>query len=246
MSGTLERVDDVNTVKIEPLSESNYSTWSIKMQALLEQHGVWDVVETEPAESDATASKRNTKARSSIVLHVGGDLLSYIDGITSAKEAWDILNALLKPKGKARQLTLRRKLMLMRLMYGETLTTYFGRGRSIFNELKNIGDKNIDQDLVVTCLLAGLPKEYDAAVAVLKGSNAEYTFTSALTSLQEIQENNHSKEHNEAEAAALFASSSRKKTCFYCGRPGHFKFECKKRIADQKSGQAQTMLACAY
>ena len=84
---------------IPPIIATNYSTWSIKIEILLIQSKLWNVVngmEVTPLEFDvsslATWRHKDSKAHSNIFLHCEEKQLITLRPLQTSKAVWKILN----------------------------------------------------------------------------------------------------------------------------------------------------------
>ena len=97
------------------LTSSNYSTWKVRMESLLEIHELMDIVVGEEERPIAPQEKlrfdmRAKKALHMIKMNVTNELLKEVGKCTSSSEAWGILQKLFESKSTSRVLTLRRKI----------------------------------------------------------------------------------------------------------------------------------------
>lgn len=93
---------------IPPLTASNYSTWSIKVEMLLIRSELWSVVdgtEAVPPSSDvvglAAWQLKDAKARSHILLHCGEKQLISLHTLKTSKEIWARIKQLYEKSNKA-------------------------------------------------------------------------------------------------------------------------------------------------
>ena len=97
-------MSETNTPKIEPLTSSNYATWSVRMRALLEHKDLWEVVQVDPPrEPDAVWVRKNRQARSLQILNVSDQLLVTVAATETAKALWDAFHATYRARSTARR-----------------------------------------------------------------------------------------------------------------------------------------------
>uniref|UniRef100_A0A1Y1N9Z0 Retrotransposon gag domain-containing protein n=1 Tax=Photinus pyralis TaxID=7054 RepID=A0A1Y1N9Z0_PHOPY len=101
--------------------------------------------------------KKDKKCKSIIVQCVANTHLEYIKDKHSAFQMWGALQAVFQRKGIASQIYLRKKLLTMKFDKG-TLEEYFLKFEGTVRELKSVGAKLEDVD-VVCHLLITLPSE---------------------------------------------------------------------------------------
>jgi len=101
---------------IPPLTASNYSTWSIKIEMLLIRSELWSVVdgtEATPASSNVASLEawqlKDAKARSDILLHYGEKQLISLRPLKTSKEIWARIKQLYEKSNKASQVNLHKK-----------------------------------------------------------------------------------------------------------------------------------------
>ena len=81
------------------LAATNYTSWSIRVQAIMEDQGVWEVMEPLDGTSErgataaAAAKAKDTKAKAHLLQCIPDDLLMQVAGKKTGKEVWDSLKA---------------------------------------------------------------------------------------------------------------------------------------------------------
>ncbi len=174
----------------------------------------------------------------------------------NAAAAWETLRNLYHQRSNAQVLKLKLELASLRKERGESITKYVARARSIGDQLTAAGQPAGDTDIVLA-VLAGLPEEYGMLRTVLELADPLPRLDDLLGKLLLIEQRTPSRDNTDK---AYFtkgkpsrvgfgggnqrhdgASSSRMldKDCFYCGKRGHFKKDCRKRIADEKAGRTK-------
>ena len=76
-------------IQYPPLTSTNYTSWSIRVQAIMEDQGVWEVVEPAGESSDQGAAARkvkDTKARAHLLQCLPDDLLMQVATKKTGKE----------------------------------------------------------------------------------------------------------------------------------------------------------------
>ena len=233
--------------KVERLDVDNYATWSIRMRALLTTKGLWGAVT-----GDNIDPEKDQKALAQIILHVKDHHLVMLGSCASAQVAWNTLKTTYEAKTNARKLLLRRELTQLKMGATEPLTMYAARATEIQAQLTTAGDNIPDQELAIQ-FLAGLPSAYAMITTVLISSDGALSIANMLPKLLQVEQMT-TKQERPSEAA-LYArprggkspgsqSSSKQqqlqqddRTCFYCGRKGHWMHECKKKMSDEERGR---------
>ena len=142
---------------------------------------------------------------------------------------WKKLSDQFQKKTWANKLQLRKRLYSLRLREGESVQEHIRQLTEIFNELAVIGCPVEEEDRVVH-LLASLPDSYSMLVTALEAN-------SEVPKMEVVTERLLHKERKQKDKESLVSSSSKalsvsrsKKVvpkCFYCGKPGHLKKQCR-------------------
>jgi hypothetical protein len=247
------KMTDSNSPKIEPLTSENYSTWSVRMRALLEHKDLWEVTAHGiRADADALLQKKNRQARAIIILHVSDALLVTAAAHDSARHLWHAYQMTYQAKSTARRQQLRRSLTGLHKKPEESLTTYFDRACKIRDDLQGIGHP-VDEDTVVGALLSGLPESYDTAVAILESSLEELKIDDVFSKLLLTEQRHETHGSNDAGDTALMTKAKAPKSlkmsdakrkalrCWRCGKLGHKRAECRVKLG--RSDEAFTSFA---
>ena len=108
-------------LRIEKFKGENFHLWKFKMQMVLEEKDLWNIVkgdEVEPTDEGTTETqrrqfqKRERKALATICLSLGDEQLSLVRTATTAKEAWLKLENHYEVKSLANKLFLRKSILL--------------------------------------------------------------------------------------------------------------------------------------
>jgi hypothetical protein len=224
-------MEETSHVKFEKLGDNNYVTWSYRMQWSLELRGLWDVVESGPSGTSATAKKSDRQAKALIGLSVEDRLVPYVTDAASAQDAWDALEEVFKASSNARGMQLTKELTELNMRDGEALTSYAGRAKSLWDQLGAIGEVISERQMVMS-LLNGLPKEYTNTVQNILSTSRTLEFNGVVSKLMLVE-----RPHGSNPDMALYTHVAKMedKECWYCHKKGHLKADCKKRKRDQRS-----------
>jgi len=245
-------------VAIEPLDTDNYATWSVRMRAVLIQKGLWQAVQDTGAATGAecaASAEADQKALALLILCVKDHHLAAMSACATACEAWTSLESVYKSKSVARRQQLKRELNHLKKLPTEPVTKFVGRARALWNDLAAAGEK-IEEADIVWAALNGLPAEYATLIEVLETTGSPLKLDEALSKLLKVEQRIVSKDEvagayvarsgqqrfssrvQPAGRSAVRSSAARSSTveqrkCYYCGKPGHIKAECRKRMREE-------------
>ncbi|KAJ9506620.1 hypothetical protein QJQ45_003854 [Haematococcus lacustris] len=211
---------------IPVLDKDNYAIWVIRMRGMLEEAGVYYVVENglatappalandaTPAQHAAHASQRarvaadntaNLKARNIILRYVSDQHARSVATAATAQEAWEQLAAEFVQVSIARQSQLQMQLSQLRMQADETVAGFFARTMLLRDELTSAGCPPSDHSLLLAVLNA-MPPEFKIAVQLLRPASSQQQ------------------------------GRSSRPVCQYCNYPGHVLSECRRYARDHGS-----------
>ncbi|CAK9809139.1 hypothetical protein ANTQUA_LOCUS5901 [Anthophora quadrimaculata] len=164
---------------IEKLSgRENYATWRFAMQMYLQHEELWDCIES----GSGTDVKRDTKAKTKIILSVDPTNYVHIQEATTAKEVWDKLSSTFDDSGLTRRVGLLRDLCNTSLTGCQNVEEYVSKIISTAHKLRNIGFM-VDNGWLGTLLLSGLPESYQPMIIAIERSGMKITSDSVKAKL---------------------------------------------------------------
>lgn len=148
----------------------NYDTWKLQVKSYLTIKELYEVIEGDlgPEESPQT----NAKCIGEITLLVETSLLSYISNTKSAREVWDNLANAFEDKGTSRKITILRQLIWVKLIQFKSMERYIDAIIVYYNKTKAAG-LTIDEEIIASLMLAGLPDEYLPMILGIENSGVE-------------------------------------------------------------------------
>lgn len=237
---------------IEKLTgRDNYATWRFAVKTYLEHEELWDCVEPSNP-SQEIDKKRDTKARSKIILLVDPVNYIHIQESSTAKEVWNNLSRAFDDSGLTRRVGLLRDLCNTTLAGCSNVEEYVSKIMTTAHKLRNIGF-HVDDEWLGTLLLSGLPESYKPMIIAIESSGMKISSDSIKSKiLQDVKQ-------NESDLTA-FASSqkfhnknksfSKGPRCYTCNKYGHKSPECKskpnKYQKNKESKQNQSSYAAVF
>lgn len=157
------------------------------------------------------------------------EIYSYVGGET-AYDTWESLKS-------TRKVTVLNKLVRMTIVAADNnMKKYVQMMLSNWNEVKATGFK-IDEEVIASIILGGLPAEYRPMILGIENSAAELTVDYVKkVLLQEVLEDRMEKGNIETVLACNIKSKkgNKKRKCFTCGSLYHLSFECKQNKKRRK------------
>jgi len=205
------------------------------------------VVVTATAEEQTKAAaawdRKNEVALSDNMLAFRPYLLNIVGDCLTAAEAWDNFRVLFEDDTASRRAEMEQELAVLNMGGGETIINFFGRAKGLRNSLAAAGVV-VSEHSMIPHALRGLPAVYGMIKTVLENPPAPLRLPAAMAKLQNVEKQIKINEGGGAPATgqAFTAGANpgpsttgrgkRRKTYFYCKKPGHFFNECHTRKAD--------------
>jgi hypothetical protein len=131
-----------------PLTGVNYTSWSIRVQAIMEDQGVWEVIEpseeatVEDQASAAAKSAKDKKAKAHLLQCLPDDLLMQVAKKKTGKEVWECLKERFVGADRvrdARLQTLKSEFDALRMKDDEGIDSYAGKISAMSVRYGNLG-----------------------------------------------------------------------------------------------------------
>ena len=235
--------------RINKFSGTNFHVWKFKMQMVLEERDLWDVVSGEVklehcknTLDQATFKRKSRKALAIICLAMEDSQLPLVRSSKDAYDAWSRLEGHYEKKILANKLFLRRRFFTTMMGEGDDVLEHINRLKTLAEQLDAVGAPVSEDDLIIT-LLASLSESYQFLITALE-SRADSLSWELVTS-RLMHEDLKRKEQGggiegaaHSQAQAFMSRDSKykarpvKKTgaCHNCGKQGHWIAECPSRI----------------
>jgi hypothetical protein len=252
----MSNTDSDTKLTVEKFKGENFHLWKFRMMMLMKEKGVWGVIdeEWEAGETEKGGVKRKEdKAMALIVLSLSDAQLLHVQTALTAKEAWLKLIEVHERKGLANKLYLCRKFLTITMEEGDSMIAHINKVKTLAQQLEAIGEKLREEDIVTT-LLYSLPETFESLIVALEARADDLTleFITARLMHEELRRKEGGLPSGGSTKALLAGhtgqshkknGNSKQRTCFYCEKPGHFKKDCRKRLADLEKGRQQANVA---
>lgn len=154
----------------------NYDEWKVAAKSYLTIKGLWKVIIAgDPEESPET----NARAIGEITLMIEPSLYNYVDDSLSAKVVWDGIAKAFDDSGTARKITILNQLVSIKLSIHDTMEEYVNEILLYWRKSK-IAGFNIEEQVIASLMLGGLPEEYRAMILGIENSGIEKRANSGL------------------------------------------------------------------
>uniref|UniRef100_A0AAV1V1L6 Uncharacterized protein n=1 Tax=Peronospora matthiolae TaxID=2874970 RepID=A0AAV1V1L6_9STRA len=240
----------ITTARINKFAGTNFHTWKVKMQLVLDERDLWDVVSGEvklehcvSILDQATFKRKSRKALATICLAVEDSQLLLVRSAENAYDAWSRLEGHYEKKSLEYKLFLRRRFFTTLMGEGDDVLKHINKLKTLAEQLDAVGAPVSEDDLVIT-LLASLSESYQFLITSLESRSDSLTWDLVTSRL--MHEDLKRKEqgggfeivHGQAQA---FMSRDNKRNrrpgkktgaCHECGKQGHWIVECPSRIQE--------------
>lgn len=150
------------------LTISNYTIWAVKLKAIFNVHGLWEVIE--PVEGVEINLKKNNAAIVYLYQAMPEDLVLQVANLTSAKAIWDSLKARfvgIDRVKKARLATLKNEFELLKMKDSETIDEFAGRLTAVASKAVDLGEP-FTETVLVRKFLDSVPDRFLHIIASIE------------------------------------------------------------------------------
>ncbi|GJY42076.1 ribonuclease H-like domain, reverse transcriptase, RNA-dependent DNA polymerase [Tanacetum coccineum] len=162
------------------LKPSNYSLWAIRMQIILEENGLWEIIE--PLETTQADNKKDKTAMHLLLPSFFTEIRTILLQITKHKTAKDVWDAAKtrhigeQRVQQARLQTLKSDLEMLHMKEDDTIDTFTRKLTTLVNKAASLGH-TIEHQTLVRKLLNDVPDRYLQIVASIE----QYSNLSTMT-----------------------------------------------------------------
>jgi transposase InsO family protein len=232
------------------VGSTNYNVWRVQMRGFLATKGLAEAIEEEDHQD-------SSKAKGYLIMCVSEHHLPIIEGAANAHAAWTALERLYKQQSSANKIRLSRELALLEKGRDESIPAYVARARALANQLTSAGQP-VEEATITQYVLAGLPSKYAMIKTVITGASEDLPSLEDVTArllLTEADKSNTGEsaymvdnsapfnggrprvfvpQHARPKPANYGGNKRQQETreCYYCGKKGHLKRDCRKLKAD--------------
>lgn len=226
----------------------NYDTWKVSARSYLIIKDMWDIIEKRVQSNESP--KTNAQAIAEITLMIDKSLYSYIETTKDAYVVWESLEKAFEDSGITRKITVLNQLVSVRLVQFNSMEKYINTILLYWNKTKTAGF-NIEEDVIASLLLGGLPEEYRAMILGIENSGQDLTVDFVKNILLQGIPDPFQKEGDKAmPMLELRGNFKRKKggkgirRCFKCGDTLHMVVNCpKKDLKCNQCGDVRHLVA---
>lgn len=221
----------------------DFENWQSNMETTFDQHGVKHCILEERKIHDAPFKRCDTLCKALIEQYVADPLSHIIKDKATAFQMWSALRSAFGKKGPiSGQVNLRKKLLTMKLQNNQSIESHLGKFEERIKELKSLGAKLQEIDVVVHLLLT-LPPEYDGLATFLDGLDPQSITLDLVRSkllyskvpVKKIKEEEVDLEDSLSailnsrtpDLKAGRTNNRRSAKCQNCGRFGHYTNQCR-------------------
>ncbi|CAI5732098.1 unnamed protein product [Peronospora farinosa] len=161
--------------RIRKLDGTNFHTWKFKMQMVLEERDLWDVVSGEVklehcanALDQATFKRNSRKALAIICLAMEDSQLPLVRSASGAHDAWSRLEGYFEKRSLANKLFLCRRFFKTMMEEDDGMLEHINKVKTLAEQLDAVGASVSEDDLVIT-LLGSLSESYQFLITAVTG-----------------------------------------------------------------------------
>lgn len=242
------------------LTADNYTYWKPMMEDHLYCKDFHEPITQKDKPEKKTATEWETENRKTVAMirkYIDRSLFEHVSTYTNAYELWTKLESLIQKKTPRNKAHLVRRLVKLEYSDGQNMIEHLNTFKGIVNQLTKT-EMKIDDELQTLLLLSSLPESWDTLVVTLSNSAPDGKLSMDSVTDCLLNEESRRRErglNNQFEANVIDnrgrsknrekggreKSRGRSKTrtklsCYYCGKPGHRKFECRFFKRDQQAG----------
>ena len=221
---------------IDKFAGENFGLWKFKMEMILAEKDLWEIVEgTEaPPAADAEANtkkayeRRVKKAFSIIACNLVDRQLAHVRACKGPDEAWRVLCNIHETKSLSNVLFLRRKFFTSKMQEEDDMLDHINKVMGLADQLACLEVPVTNGDIVMT-LLESLPPSYEYLITALETRPMSELTMEFITARLMHEVSKRKENESQQGGAALFSRHGKggnlqprkaTRTCFKCRKPG--------------------------
>nr|GEW00401.1 zinc finger, CCHC-type [Tanacetum cinerariifolium] len=186
----IKEIGSTTHLQCTMLKGTNYTTWAIRMQIILEANGLWEMIE--PNEKTQSDNKKDKTAIAFLYQALPEEQLLQFTKHKNAKAIWDALKTRHKGEERVQQArlqTLKSDFEMLHMKEDETIDTFTTKLTTLVNKAASLGHIMKDETLVRK-LLNVVPDRYLQIVASIEQYSdlSEITLEEAIGRLKTYEE----------------------------------------------------------
>ncbi|GKC88599.1 gag-pol polyprotein [Tanacetum coccineum] len=221
------------------------------MKAILRKDKCLAAIGERPAEvtDDSKWDEMDGNAITNLHLALADGVLSSMEEKKTAKDIWDHLARLYEARTLHNKIFLKRKLYALRMTESTSVTEHVNNLNTLFSQLTSL-DCKIDPQERAEILLQNCLVFDDVPASVLEEENRRNNREDRQTSSRQVEtlavtrrrsmEPRSSGSHNHGKSEK--GKKKNKFKCFKCGKPGHFKKDCRGSNTSNPQGNVLALL----
>uniref|UniRef100_A0AAV1VKE2 Polyprotein n=1 Tax=Peronospora matthiolae TaxID=2874970 RepID=A0AAV1VKE2_9STRA len=240
---------DASSLRISKFDGTNFHAWKFKMQMVLEERDLWEVVsgeikaeQCETQLDQATYKRKSRKAMAVICLAMEDSQLPLVRSASGACDAWSRLEDHFEKKSLANKLFLRRRFFTTMMEEGDDVLEHINKLKTLAEQLEAVGAPVCEDDLVIT-LLGSLSDSYQFLITALESRSDTLSWELVTSRLlhEEMKRKEQGSKGDEASQGQAFITRDNQRKgrpvkkswpCHNCGKIGHWMAECPSRIQE--------------
>ena len=205
--------------------------------------------------TDADSDKLDEKAMATIFLALSDDVLYNVTNEPTTKQVWDKLTSIYAMASAVNKVLIMKKLDKLKMREGEAMTNHLNEFNTLINQ-ENLVGMTQDNENKVVLLLCSLPNRWDGLVIVVSTSasstkklvfdevsatllskdlrrkndepSSGNTLTMVSTKNRGRSQYRDRNNYNQRSQSGRRSQSRRQNGCYFCGKAGHVKKDCRK------------------
>ena len=224
---------DMDNLSIPVFDGEDYGNWKTRLTVYLKLKKCHEVTTRKMQQGDKEEKweEQNLRAMHYIFSAITNKQLEFVNDKQSAHEIMEKFDQLYCKESTALQIICRNKLDSLRLKNYSDHNEFFNVFEKYINDLKSAGAK-VSEEEKLNYMLKTLPESLSYIgdlVDVLDREDRTAEYVKAKIQMKRIKENNQDSDGVKSSAfmSEKKSSASGQKVCYGCGKPGHFKRECR-------------------